>query len=105
MTDCVHKYDFNIIVFASLVIRITWQIMSRRWRYHVWEQEKFIQRFDGRWLERFRRWCEDDIKTDLKVTGWDGVDWSNSSQYRGCWRGTVNDSGHSASIKCGQFHD
>jgi hypothetical protein len=33
------------------------------------------------------------------------VEWTNSSQYWGYWRCTVNSSGHSASIKCGQFLD
>jgi hypothetical protein len=32
------------------------------------------------------RQCEESIKIDLKVVGWDGVDWNNPTQYMEMWR-------------------
>jgi hypothetical protein len=36
-----------------------------------------------------RRWM-DNIKIDLRETGWDGVDWVDLAQDRGQWRALVN---------------
>jgi hypothetical protein len=38
---------------------------------------------------RRRRWV-DNIKMDLRVIGWDGVDWIDMAQYRDQWRALVN---------------
>jgi hypothetical protein len=35
------------------------------------------------------RW-EDNIKMDLRETGWDGMDWFDLAQDRGQWRALVN---------------
>jgi hypothetical protein len=40
----------------------------------------------GRWR---RRWV-DNIKTDLRGIGWDGMDWSDMAQDRDQWRALVN---------------
>jgi hypothetical protein len=36
-----------------------------------------------------RRWV-DDIKLDLRGTGWDGMDWIDLAQDRDQWRDLVN---------------
>jgi hypothetical protein len=36
-----------------------------------------------------RRWV-DNIKTDLRETGWDGMDWIDLAQDRDKWRALVN---------------
>jgi hypothetical protein len=36
-----------------------------------------------------RRWV-DNIKVDLRETGWDGMDWINLAQDRDHWRALVN---------------
>jgi hypothetical protein len=36
-----------------------------------------------------RRWV-DNIKMDLRETGWNGMDWSNLAQGRDQWRALVN---------------
>jgi hypothetical protein len=33
---------------------------------------------------------EDNIKMDLGVTGWGGIDWIDLSQHRDQWKGLVN---------------
>jgi hypothetical protein len=38
---------------------------------------------------RRRRWV-DNIKIDLRETGWDGVDWIDLAQDRGQWTALVN---------------
>jgi hypothetical protein len=41
-------------------------------------------------LRRLRcRWV-DNIKIDLRETGWDGVDWIDLAQYRDQWKVLVN---------------
>jgi hypothetical protein len=40
-------------------------------------------------LGRPRRRCVDNIKIDLRETGWDGVDWINLAQDRDQWRALV----------------
>jgi hypothetical protein len=37
-------------------------------------------------LERPRRRLEDNIKMDLRETGWDGIDWIDLAQDRDQWR-------------------
>jgi hypothetical protein len=41
-------------------------------------------------LERPRRRWVDNIKMDLRVIGWDGVDWIHMAQDRDHWRALVN---------------
>lgn len=41
-------------------------------------------------LERYRHRRKDNIKTDLKETGWDGVDWIYLAQDRNKYRALVN---------------
>jgi hypothetical protein len=41
-------------------------------------------------LVRHRRGWEDNIKTDLKEVGWEGMDGINLAQDRGRWRALVN---------------
>jgi hypothetical protein len=41
-------------------------------------------------LGRPRRGWVDNIKTDLRETGWDGVDWIDMAQDREQWRALVN---------------
>jgi hypothetical protein len=41
-------------------------------------------------LGRFRRRWVNNIKMDLRETGWDGVDWIDLAQYRDQWRALVN---------------
>jgi hypothetical protein len=41
-------------------------------------------------LGRPRRRWEDNIKTDLQVVGWEGVDWIYMAQDRERWRALVN---------------
>jgi hypothetical protein len=41
-------------------------------------------------LGRQIRRCVDNIKIDLREIGWDGVYWSDLSQYREQWRALVN---------------
>jgi hypothetical protein len=36
-----------------------------------------------------RRWV-DNIKVDLRETGWDGMDWTDVAQDRDQWRALVN---------------
>jgi hypothetical protein len=43
-----------------------------------------------RTLGRPSRRCVDNIKMDLKVIGWDGVDWIELTQDRDQWRAFVN---------------
>jgi hypothetical protein len=43
-----------------------------------------------RWIWRpLRRW-EDNIRTDLRELGWEGVDWMHLAQDRDQWRAVVN---------------
>jgi hypothetical protein len=35
------------------------------------------------------RWV-DNIKTDLREIGWEGIDWIDLAQYRDLWRALVN---------------
>jgi hypothetical protein len=37
----------------------------------------------------WRRW-EDNIRLDLRITGWEGVDWIHLAQHRDHWRTLVN---------------
>jgi hypothetical protein len=39
---------------------------------------------------RPRRWMVDNIKTDLREIGWDGMDWIDLSQDKDQWRALVN---------------
>jgi hypothetical protein len=41
-------------------------------------------------LGRSRRWWVDNIKIDIRKTGWDGVDWIHLAQERDQWRALVN---------------
>jgi hypothetical protein len=41
-------------------------------------------------LGRSRRRCVDNIKMDLRETGWDGMDWIGLAQDRDQWRALVN---------------
>jgi hypothetical protein len=41
-------------------------------------------------LGRPRRRCVNNIKMDLRVIGWDGVDWIDMAQDRNQWRALVN---------------
>jgi hypothetical protein len=46
----------------------------------------------GYWWEsqKERVWWMDNIKTDLREIGWDGVDWIDLAQDRDQWRALVN---------------
>jgi hypothetical protein len=54
------------------------------YRILVWETE------EKRPLGRPRCRWEDNIKMDLRETGWDGVDWIDLTQDRDQWRAFVN---------------
>jgi hypothetical protein len=41
-------------------------------------------------LGRPRRICEDNIRMDLRVIGWENVDWMHLIQDRNHWRDVVN---------------
>jgi len=41
-------------------------------------------------LGRPRRRWEDNIRVDLKETGWEGVEWIHLAQERNQWRAVVN---------------
>jgi hypothetical protein len=41
-------------------------------------------------LVRPRRRWEDNIRMDLRETGWEGVDWMHLAQDRDMWRALVN---------------
>jgi hypothetical protein len=41
-------------------------------------------------LGRSSRRCEDNIRTDLREIGYEGVDWMHLAQDRGQWRAIVN---------------
>jgi hypothetical protein len=41
-------------------------------------------------LGRQRRRWEDNIVTNLRVAGWEGVDWMDLDQVKDQWRGLVN---------------
>jgi hypothetical protein len=41
-------------------------------------------------LGRPRRRCVDNIKTDLREVGWDGMDWIDLAEDRDRWRALVN---------------
>jgi hypothetical protein len=41
-------------------------------------------------LGRPRHWWVDNIKIDLRETGWDGMDWIDLAQDRDQWRSLVN---------------
>jgi hypothetical protein len=41
-------------------------------------------------LGRSRRWWVDNIKIDLRETGWDGMDWIDLAQDRDQWKALVN---------------
>jgi hypothetical protein len=41
-------------------------------------------------LGRIRRRWEDNIRMDLRETGWENVDWMHLSQVRNQWRALVN---------------
>jgi hypothetical protein len=45
---------------------------------------------DKRPLGRPRRKWEDNIRIDLRETGWEGVDWMDLAQSRDQWRVLVN---------------
>jgi hypothetical protein len=59
---------------------------ERRGAYRalVWKPE------GRRPLGRPRRRWEDNIKMDLRVVGWGGMDWINLAQDRDRWRALVN---------------
>jgi hypothetical protein len=42
----------------------------------------------------------DNIKMDLRETGWDGVEWIDMAQDRDQWRALVNTVEPSGSMKC-----
>jgi hypothetical protein len=51
-------------------------------------------------LERPRRRWVDNIKMDIRETGWFGMDWIDLAQDRNQWRALVNGNEPSGSIKC-----
>jgi hypothetical protein len=60
-----------------------------------WREKKFIQDFVGksegkRPLGRPRRRWYDNIRTDLREIGWEGVDWIHLVQDRDQWQAVVN---------------
>jgi transcription termination factor 2 len=75
-------------------------IMSRRvrWAGHVARMEEkrnayriLVGKQEGkRPLRRFRRRWEDNIRMDLRETGWGGMDWIDLPQDRGQFRTLVN---------------
>jgi hypothetical protein len=57
--------------------------------------EKYVQNFGwrnlkGRELGSPKRRWEDNIRMDLRVIEWGGVDWKHLAQHRYKWRGLVN---------------
>jgi hypothetical protein len=51
------------------------------------------------------RW-EDNIRMDLRETGWGGVEWIHTAQDKDKWRAVVNTGKKpSSSLKGGEFHD
>jgi hypothetical protein len=65
-----------------------------------------VERPEGRRLRRPRRRWEDNIKMDLRETGFGDVDWIHWAQDRDRWRALVSTAHEpSGSIKCGEFLD
>jgi hypothetical protein len=87
-----------IILFCHSSPSIIGIIKSRRWAGHVARiGEKrtayriLVGKPEGkRPLGRPRRRWVDNIKMDLRETGWDGMDWIDLAQDRDQWRALVN---------------
>jgi hypothetical protein len=68
-------------------------IKSRRmrWAGHAYAYRILVGKPERkRPLGRPRRRWVDNIKMDLRVIGWDGMDWINQAQDRDEWRTLVN---------------
>jgi hypothetical protein len=104
MAGCLAMYldNVNINVLFNLysspsIIRMI-EARRMRWAGHVARMgEKrnaysiLVGKPEGkRPLGRPRRRWVDNIKTDLRVIGWDGMDWINLAQDRDQWRALVN---------------
>jgi hypothetical protein len=92
-----HNEELHNLYYSPSIIRM---IMSRRmrWAGHVAQRgEKrnayriLVGKPEGkRPLGRPRRTWVDNIKMDLRETGWDGMDWIDLAHDRGQWRTLVN---------------
>jgi hypothetical protein len=78
-----HNEKLHNLYSAPSIIRM---IKSRRvrWAWHV------AGMHIGYWWGRPRRRWVDNIKMDLRDTGWDGVDWIDIAQDRDHRRALVN---------------
>jgi hypothetical protein len=87
----------SFITSLPSIIRI---LKSRRmrWAGHIARMGEKRDAYDilvgkpegNRPLGRPRRRWVDNIKIDLKVMGWDGMDWIDLAQVRDQWRALVN---------------
>jgi transcription termination factor 2 len=92
-----HNEELHNLYSSSNIIRM---IMSgrMRWAGHVARMEEKRNAYRilvgkperRRPLRRPRRRLVDNIKIDLRETGWDGVDWVDLAQDRDHWRALVN---------------
>jgi hypothetical protein len=59
---------------------------ERRNAYNV-----LVRKFEGKKpLSKPKNICEDDIRIDLRETGWEAVDWMHLAQDRDQWQALVN---------------
>jgi hypothetical protein len=90
-----HNEESRNVYSLSYIIRM---IKSRRMRStvhgaHIPEKRYAykVQKPSGKiLLGRPRRRWEDNIKIDVRETGWDGMDWSHLAQDRNQWRTVVH---------------
>jgi hypothetical protein len=74
-----HKEELHRLYSSPSIIRM---IKSRRMRWAGNAYRILVGRPRRRWV--------DNIKTDLRETGWDGMDWIDLAQDRDQWRALVN---------------
>jgi hypothetical protein len=86
-----HNDELHGLYSSLSILRVT-KSRRMRWAGHAWGEGRNVYRVSvGRPevkepLERPRRRCEDNIKMDLRETGFDGANWIRLAQDRVQWR-------------------
>jgi hypothetical protein len=87
-----HNEELHNLYSSPSIIRI---IKSRRmkWAEHaarIGEKRNGYRVLVGKLEEKNKRRWVDNVKMDLRVIGWNGMDWTDLAQDRGRWRALVN---------------
>jgi hypothetical protein len=92
-----HNEELHNLYSSPTVIRII-KSKRMRWAEHVTRMEEKRNAYrilvgtpEGKGpLGRQRHWWVDNITIDLRVIGWDGIDWIDLAQDRDQWRALLN---------------